>query len=63
MRFTTIALFALALGCGGGPETATVTLTMRFDGGGSGTVASDPPGLTCVQGTCSGQFTVGVLSR
>jgi hypothetical protein len=59
MRFTTIALLALALGCGGGPQTATVTLTMRFDGGGSGTVNSDPPGLTCAQETCSGKFTVG----
>jgi hypothetical protein len=63
MRSTTIALFALALGCGGGPgpkaATATVTLAMRFDGGGSGTITSDPPGLTCEQGTCSGQFAVG----
>lgn len=60
MRSTTVfALFALALGCGGGGETITVTLAMRFDGGGSGTVTSDPPGLTCVQGTCSGKFALG----
>jgi hypothetical protein len=57
-----IVLLALALGCGDGQKvatTASVKLTMRFDGGGSGSVASDPPGLTCAQGTCSGQFTVG----
>src|SRR5512140_1552356 len=42
-----------------GPEQRTVTVTLRYDGGGGGAVTSDPAGLTCADSTCSGTFELG----
>lgn len=63
------AFALLAAGCGGAPapagETCTpgtppadvaVTVNLRFDGGGTATVTSDPPGIDCAGGACTATF-------
>lgn len=54
-------LMACAACSGGGGTTPdpTVTLTLRLDGGGTASVTSDPPGLACASGSCSGTFPRG----
>jgi hypothetical protein len=36
-----------------------LSVSIRHDGGGTGSVASDPPGISCDEGTCSGSFVLG----
>jgi hypothetical protein len=42
-----------------GLRRQTLTVTVRHDGGGEGHVTSDPPGIDCDAGTCSGAFVLG----
>ncbi|BDG08565.1 hypothetical protein AMPC_16780 [Anaeromyxobacter paludicola] len=36
-----------------------LSVSIRHDGGGTGRVVSDPPGISCDAGTCSGSFVLG----
>ncbi len=52
-----LVVVLLAVGCSGSdPSTATLTVSMRLDGGGTAEVTSDPPGIACTEGTCTGTF-------
>lgn len=50
----------IALACARGTDAPgspfTVSVSMQFQAGGTATVVSDPPGLSCTQGTCSATF-------
>jgi hypothetical protein len=44
-------------------EGAAYTVTVRNGGNGSGVVSSDPPGLMCTSGTCTGKFLEGTVVK
>lgn len=44
-------------------EAITSTLTVQAGGNGAGQVTSDPAGITCSSGTCTGKFPVGTLVK
>jgi hypothetical protein len=58
-----IAIWSLVgvLGCGSSERARNVTLTisLRVDGGGTGTVTTDAAGLSCANGTCSAPIASG----
>jgi hypothetical protein len=53
-----LGIALLAAGCveASGPSCATVTVSVRLDGGGTAEVISDPPGIECTEGTCVASF-------
>jgi hypothetical protein len=59
VRACILATALLGVACGGSPSKPAVTVTMIFIGGGSGTIVSNPPGISCTTGTCSGTFERG----
>ncbi len=60
-RLTVVWSLVGVLGCGGAERAGSVTLTisLRVDGGGTGTVMADAAGLSCASGTCSAPIASG----